>query len=385
MNDELLQQYLSPWLIPIVHVLIVLISVIVVNIIIRIALAIFAKKLSKKSNILRLFYQSINKPLRIITWIIGLWIIVTQTVNWEGDSVQTVLDISYMVIKVLVILCIVWALFSFAKNVKNYFIEKNTRTDGGYNDFSMIETSYKASQGVILVLAFFTILSALNIPLIALAGMTTVIAGFLAISQQELIKNLFGGLVIYIDRPFSVGDWIYTTSGDIQGTVEKISFRLTQICGFDQRPIYVPNSTFLNASIVNASRMKNRRILQYVGIRYQDFEKLPAILEDIRNMLKNHKAIDQSRTTLVCIVNGSTNMGSSTEGVFGAYSINFMIYTFTKTTNWVRFQATQDAIMIEVGKIIASHGAQIAFPTTTIDMPEDAIEILSGKQALQSN
>lgn len=356
-----------------VHALIVIIAILLINVIIRIVLAVFDKSLAKKSPYLRIFYQAVTRPVRYITWIIGLWIILTQFVNWQGEQPQMIFAIANKAVKILVILCIAWILLRFARGMRKLFIEKNTRTDGGYNDFSMIETVYKASQAIVVILLFFSVLGALDIPIVALAGMATVVTGFFAITQQELIKNLFGGTVLYLDRPFAVGDWIYTVDGSIQGTVEKISFRLTIIRGFDRRPIYVPNATFLTAAVVNASRMTNRRILQYIGVRYQDFSKVHQILHDIRQMLKSHPAIDQTCTTLVCIVNGNTNMGSNTEGVFGSYSINFMVYTFTKTTNWVKFQATQDEVMLKVGEIIEQNGAQIAFPTTTLDIPEGAL------------
>jgi len=358
------------------RIFVIVVAIFIINIIIRIAFILFEKKLSHKSEILRIFYHAINKPLRIITWIIGLWVILTQAITWQRRAFLTILDISYMAVKVLVILSIAWALFSFAKELKSYFIKKNTRTDGGYNDFSMIETIHKAAQFVIVLFAFFSVLSALNIPLMALAGMTTVIAGFVAISQQELIKNLFGGVVLYLDRPFSVGDWIYTVTGNIQGTVEKISFRLTVIRSLDKRPIYVPNSMFLSTAVVNGSRMTNRRILQYIGIRYVDFPKLPNILQDVNAMLKNHPDIDTKLATLACMVNGSTNMGGNIEGVFGSSSVNFMVSCFTITTNRVEFQAIQDNIMVKVADIIANHNAEIAFPTTTLDFPLETIDAL---------
>ncbi|MFZ9035344.1 MAG: mechanosensitive ion channel family protein [Francisellaceae bacterium] len=370
-----LSAYLSEhqWLTPFIHAAFTVFIILIINLIIRFLFWLFESKLNQQSIYLKMFYHAINKPVRIITWIIGLWALITQVISWQETKLSTVMTISYMALKVLLILSISWALLRFAKLIRQYFIEKHTRTDGGYNDFSTIEVSYKISQIAILIITGFSILSALNIPLIALAGFSSIVMAALAISQQELIKNLFGGFVIYLDRAFSVGDWIYTTGGAIEGTVEKISFRVTLIRGFDKRPIYVPNSTFLTASIVNASRMSHRRILQYIGVRYQDFESLPGILSDIRKMLKEHTAIDQKSTTLVCIVNGSTNMGSSVEGVFGSYSINFMIYTFTKTTNWARFQAIQDEVMFKIGRIIREHGAQIAFPTTTLDLPNEAL------------
>jgi MscS family membrane protein len=127
--------------------------------------------------------------------------------------------------------------------------------------------------------------------------------------------------------------------------------------------------------------MSNRRILQYIGLRYDDFDKFEAIQKDIYTYLGEHPDIDQSCLTLVNVVNGSTNMGSTTEGFFGGSSLNFSVYTFTKVTNWLKFQAIQDKIMMDLGRIIYRHDAEIAFTTMTLDIPSEDIE--SSPQATQ--
>ena len=199
--------------------------------------------------------------------------------------------------------------------------------------------------------------------------MSTAVLGFIAFSQPELIKNIFGVVVLYFDQPFSEGDWITAMDGSFEGTVDKISFRITKFTGFDSRPFYIPNSFFLSKGIINNSRMTNRRILQYIGLRYADFSKVEEIIGSMREYLKGHPRISDKKITLVNVVNGKTNMGSSVEGVFGSYSINIMIYTFTNQTAWVEFQNIQDEVMLGLGKIIENHGAEIAFPTQTIDLP----------------
>ncbi len=367
----------SPLLEQGVKAFVIILIVILANIAFGIILYIYDKRTSDKHPIFGFIYKSVRKPLRFIVWVIGLWVMFTQVLNWKDKNIDIVLTASVIALKLAIVIAITWMLFDFAKHTKNYFIKKQTRTDGGYNDFSIIETSHKAAQVMIIFIVIFATLNVLHISIVALAGVTTVAAGFFAISQQDLIKNLFGGIVLHLDRPFSVGDWIYTVDGKIQGTVKKISFRLTKLQAFDSRPIYVPNATFLTEAVVNASRMTNRRILQYAGIRYCDFSKLSTIMTDIKNMLANHPEIDQKLTTLVCVVNGSTDMGSSTEGVFGTTSLNFMVYTFTKTTNWAKFQDIQSSIMIEIGQIILNNQAEIAFPTTTIDLPEETLRALS--------
>lgn len=374
--QELLHAY--PYIKNVIDSGITIVFLMAVHLMIQVGYKVINHRLPEQKQLLRIFCSSILQPIKFIIWVIGFWFIFTQLVPWHQQSFIVVLNISFIFIKLSTITAVAWALFKLSNGLKQYYIKIHARTDGGYNDFSLIETSYKCARVIILIIVFFASLSALNISTFALAGLTTVVSGFIAISQQELIKNLFGGVVLHLDRPFSVGDWIYTVNGGIEGIVEKISFRLTQIRGFDKRPIYVPNATFLTAAVVNASRMTNRRILQYIGIRYEDFQRLPMILEAIKKMLLAHPDIDQKMTTRVCLINGKTNMGSTTESAFGASSINFMVCAFTKTTNSAKFQRIQDDIMMKVGQVIVSHGGQIAYPTTTLDIPHDALASMSG-------
>ena len=191
---------------------------------------------------------------------------------------------------------------------------------------------------------------------LAFGGVGGIAVGFAA---RDLLANFFGGLMIYMDRPFTVGDWVRSPDRDIEGTVEKIGWRLTQIRTFDQRPLYVPNSVFANISLENPSRMRNRRINEIIGIRYEDAGKLPVIIDDVRRMLQHHSDIDAERTLIVNFE------------CFAESSINFFIYTFTKTVNWVEFHQVKEAVMFQVIEIIERHGADFAFPTRVLHVKKD--------------
>ena len=100
--------------------------------------------------------------------------------------------------------------------------------------------------------------------------------------------------MIYLDRPFSVGDWVRSPEKEIEGTVEDIGWRLTRIRTFDKRPLYIPNSVFANISVENPSRMTNRRIYETLGIRYSDINSMSQIVSQVKAMLKAHDSIDSS-------------------------------------------------------------------------------------------
>ncbi|GIR41380.1 MAG: hypothetical protein CM15mP51_21600 [Porticoccaceae bacterium] len=105
--------------------------------------------------------------------------------------------------------------------------------------------------------------------------------------------------MIYLDRPFSVGDWIRSPDKEIEGTVEDIGWRLTRIRTFDKRPLYIPNSIFASISVENPSRMSNRRIYEKIGIRYDDVSKMNTIVTEVKLMLQKHEQIDNEQTLMV--------------------------------------------------------------------------------------
>ena len=163
-----------------------------------------------------------------------------------------------------------------------------------------------------------------------------------------------GGLSIYLDRPFTVGDWIRSPDREIEGTVEDIGWRMTRIRTFDQRPLYIPNSIFSSVAVENPSRMNNRRIYETMGIRYDDVGVMEKIVANVKAMLESHEAIDLNRTLMVNFV------------TCGPSSLDFFIYTFTKTTDWATFHAIKQDILLRVLAIIADEGAEVAFPTRTL-------------------
>ncbi|MFT7128464.1 MAG: MscS family membrane protein [Gammaproteobacteria bacterium] len=191
---------------------------------------------------------------------------------------------------------------------------------------------------------------------LAFGGVGGIAVGFAA---KDLLSNFFGGLMIYLDRPFAVGDWIRSPDQEIEGTVEHIGWRQSRIRTFDKRPLYIPNSTFAHISVENPSRMKNRRIYETIGLRYSDSENVASIVQSVKEMLQQHPDIDSNQTLIVNF------------NAFGASSLDFFIYTFTRTTNWIEFHEVKQRVLLAVLDIIKEHNADIAYPTSTLKIPDE--------------
>ena len=100
--------------------------------------------------------------------------------------------------------------------------------------------------------------------------------------------------------------------------------------------------------------MTNRRIYETIGVRYEDGGRVAKIVSDVQTMLKAHEDIAQDRTMIV----NFNHMGPS--------SLDFFIYAFTKTTNWVEYHAIKENVLLQILEIVERNGAEIAFPTHTI-------------------
>ena len=194
--------------------------------------------------------------------------------------------------------------------------------------------------------------------LLAFGGIGGIAMGFAA---KDLLANFFGGLMIYLDRPFSVGEWIRSPDQEIEGTVEDIGWRLTRIRTFDMRPLYIPNAVFANISVENPSRMSNRRINETLGIRYEDIHSMDSIVAAVTAMLLKHPDIDAKQTMIV-------NFNK-----FNASSVDFIVYTFTKTTDWIDFHKIKQDVLLRVAGIVADHDAEIAYPTSTIHLQKSSL------------
>ena len=222
------------------------------------------------------------------------------------------------------------------------------------SDRATISAVARLSRIVLWVIAGIMILQSLSVSvsgLLAFGGVGGIAVGFAA---RDLLANFLGGLSIFLDRPFAVGDWIRSPDREIEGTVEDVGWRVTRIRTFDQRPLYVPNSVFSTVALENPSRMLNRRIYETIGIRYDDAGAMEQIVAEVKEMLVAHDDIDKGKTLMVNFV------------AFGASSLDFFIYCFTRTTDWATYHGVKQDVLVEILKIIEGQGAEVAFPTRTV-------------------
>ena len=295
-----------------------------------------------------------RRPVALLIWVLGLSLSL-ELMKLQSDSL--LLTAVSPVRKVLVIVMIAWFLIRFIRQAEGALVSEDKVKKP--MDQTTVGAIGKLLRLSIIITSTLVVLQSLGYSIsgvLAFGGIGGIAVGFAA---KDLLANFFGGLMIYLDRPFKVGDWIRSPDQEIEGTVEAIGWRQSCIRTFDKRPLYVPNATFANISVENPSRMTNRRIYETIGLRYEDSSRISAVVDAVREMLKNHPDIDTGQTLIV-------NLNS-----FGPSSLDFFIYTFTKTTNWVRYHEIKQDVMGQIINIVHAHEADFAFPTQTIHLEAD--------------
>ncbi|TEU28536.1 MAG: mechanosensitive ion channel family protein [Gammaproteobacteria bacterium] len=286
--------------------------------------------------------KAVSAPLKVLIWFGWMYFSINA---FKGQIEALTKVVEY--IDIAPIFIITWGVVRVISGVENYMLERDTNVDN--DSVRLFSRLIKILIVIAIALGVAQFLGFSISSLLTFGGVGGIVMGFAA---KDMLSNIFGGLMIQMDKPFSTGDWI--RSSKFEGTVEKIGWRMTRIRTFSKNPVYIPNSIFASIPIETPSRMTNRRIKEVIGIRYDDIAQIPAIVDEVETLLRNHKDIDQSESLRVYF------------NYFNASSLDFNLYAFTNTTSKDEYQKIKQAILLDVADIIAKHKAEIAYPTQTL-------------------
>ncbi|TEW56955.1 mechanosensitive ion channel family protein [Psychromonas sp. RZ22] len=289
-----------------------------------------------------IIFYGVNKPINWVIVLMGGSIALKVVAESESLAISEYLPLFQ---KIAILLLIGWVFWRLVYKTEHTYIKEDAK------DTTTVIALAKLAKLSIITIITLSIIQTLGVSIsgvLAFGGMGGLIVGMAA---KDLLSNLFGATMVYMDKPFKVGDWIRSPDKSIEGTVEAIGWRVTRIRTFDKRPIYVPNSLFTHIVVENPSRMSNRRIKETFGLRYKDIRQVEKIITEVRAMLETHPEIDQSQTLIVNF------------DLFNNSSLDFFIYTFTKTTDWIYFHEVKQNVLLKVADIVIANDAEFAFPT----------------------
>ncbi|MEM9737974.1 MAG: mechanosensitive ion channel family protein [Bacteroidota bacterium] len=239
-----------------------------------------------------------------------------------------------------------WTLFRLTALFEGQFLSGSlTETTSNKTMVQATGNFIRAALGFVIILVLMRKMKYDVKGIVTLLGGASVAISF---AGRDIFANYLSGIVIYSEGQFRVGDWIYSTSNEkIQGHIEYIGMRTTSIRTFDKRLLLVPNSFFSSNSIVNASRMTNRRIKKEIPLGWlTSREIVEKIVQEIRLLIYNHPGIDKITLSPLIHFTG-----------FEQSKVVITVYALTRTRNWHTYLNVQENILREIKTIIEKNGA----------------------------
>lgn len=296
-------------------------------------------------------------PVRATVWLAGVLVALRLLMHeWPAAPLQAMGTWLPHVRNVLLILIATWFLFGFVRRAETNLAERGRREDRPL-DPTAADAIGKLVRVLILVLAVLTLMQTLGVSitgLLAFGGAAGIAVGFAA---QSLVANLFGGLTIFATHIFRIGEDIIIPGTELSGTVQHIGWRSTRVLGWDHRPFFVPNSLFNTSVIINYTRMTDRRINEYISVRYEDVDRIEGIVAAGNQMLAQHPEIAHDYWVL--------RFDS-----YGEFALRIFLEAYVMTTSYAEFMRVKEDVLLKLAAIVREQGAQLAVPVSRFYAPE---------------
>ena len=279
--------------------------------------------------------EVLDGPLKFLPVVLGFFI--ASSYLDVSDNNQDFLD---LLNRSLITIFIFWLLhqliipFSFV--IKN-FESKISKP--------LVDWTLKGLKILVIVLGAVAILELWGIrvgPVIAGLGLFGVAV---ALGAQDLFKNLISGIMILMEKRFTVGD-VILVSGEVEGVVEQIGFRSTLVRRFDSTPVMVPNYKFAEQSVTNYTRRHHRRIRWLIGLEYRTtIDQLKKIRDEINTLIEKDDNFAKNQNASFYVRIDS----------FSDSSIDMLVQTFTVTNEWAEFLKIKENLAVKIIEIVENN------------------------------
>jgi MscS family membrane protein len=273
-------------------------------------------------------------------------------------SLQFGLDINTWVFKTINIATTIFWIYVFLKLVQvvmRIYAEFTERTHSRLDD-QLVPILHNFLTGIVLVVGLFNVLRLFGIDTTTLIAGATIGGLAFALASQDTVKNLIGTIMIFLDKPFHIDDWI--EAGEVVGTVEQVGFRSTRVRAADTSIYQIPNSKLSEIVINNKGLRLYRRYNTNLGLRYDTPPTLiEAFVKGVREIIIAHP---ETR---------SDSYNVEFTG-FGDSALLVMVNVYFKSLAWGIEQSSKHRLHIAIVKLAKELGVEFAFPSTTVTIEQ---------------
>jgi MscS family membrane protein len=295
--------------------------------------------------------EAIVKPLGTILPMAGVFLGIRYLVSLQPE--WTWLANLDRLFRIVSILLVTWMAFRLADAGATLLSEMSARTESKLDD-QLVPLARKGGKVFIATVGLLLVAQNLGYSVSGLLAGLGIGGLALAMAAKDTLANLFGSLMIMLDRPFHVGDVITFSGGE--GVVEEIGMRSTRVRTAGRTVVSIPNQNLANATVENQSLMPRRRIKFTIGVTYDaTASQMQELVTRIEELLRADEGVDPEQI-----------MVRFTE--FGASSLDIMVQYFTVTTEYPRSLEVRQRVNLALMQLIEEMGLQFAYPTRTVHL-----------------
>ena len=289
--------------------------------------------------------QSFSVPAQRMVWFSGIYLALAS-LPW---AIQGMPKLLLMVYRMAMTLCICEGLY-LASDVASLLLKScSEEIRSNKTLLSLLDTAYKV---LVVILGVATLAQESGFPIGSIVAGAGLIGLTISLAAQETASNIFSGIVILVDKPFAVGDWII--AGDVEGEVIDINFRSIKIRGLDKSVSILTNSKVCSSTIVNCAMRTTRPYKFTLGVTYGTSRaKLEQLMADLTAMLEASEYVEKG-SALVRLTS------------FGDSSINLLVSAYLRTNQAGTFLQMQNDLNLNVMDVMQRDGVDFAFPSTTV-------------------
>ncbi|MDQ6972466.1 MAG: mechanosensitive ion channel family protein [Mariprofundaceae bacterium] len=317
----------------------------------RVARNIAARTATDLDNVL---LEAAEKPAGWLLYTIGV-LATLHTLN-PPEAIFPLMSLVDQIGRILSLAIGTWFLWRLIDGLSAHLSAKAAQTDSSLDD-QLVPFISKTLKIFIVITAVLVIAQNMGYSISGLVASLGIGGIAVAMAARDTLANVFGSIMILMDRPFAIGDWI--KAGDFEGVVEEIGFRSTRIRTFEQTLINIPNSVLANMVIDNIDARSKRRIMMRIGLTYSTTpEQMQKAIEGIEAILAAHPGVDQ-QFKLVKF------------DEFADSSLSIFLYYFSASKNWTEYLQVRQEVNVQIMQLLESMNLDFAFPTRTLHISQN--------------
>ena len=289
--------------------------------------------------------RSLQSPLERMAFYSGLYLALTS-LPWAIPGLTKFLFTAY---KIAATLLFCQGLYNASEVADLLLASCSPEIRSNKTLRSLLDTTYKV---LVIILGVATCAQIVGFPIGSIVAGAGLVGLTISLAAQESASNLFSGIVILLDKPFSIGDWI--TVGNVEGEVIDINFRSTRIRSMDHSVVIITNSQICASTVQNAALRTMRPYKFTLGVTYGTTRaQLEKLMADLQAMLDNSP-----------YTNKGTNIVRLTS--FGDSSINILISAYLTTNVYATFLQQQNDLNLNIMDVMQADGVDFAFPSPSV-------------------